>query len=227
MFWKSCLGAVWAPSWSGDDEEEPEGGRVARKAEAWLGAPLENARAGLCLAGSALRRLPSSGPWDTPAARGSAPRPGHQVVEDEEDEDERRGHGEEQPAVVPAGARHAGEALRAARQQPRHAQEIRVLAGNRETHAGGLAEPRNVPSWRDSQGCSRPRTGHPRNPGAALGLLPSGLLPSRLSPHPLRGTERPVSRFPGPYHAVQVAVLLLSVLVNIQSQLQGKAGNGH
>lgn len=64
-----------------------------------------------------------------PASPGSGPRPGHQVVEDEEDEDERRGHSEEQPAVVAAGARHAGEALHAARQQPCHAQKIRVLAG--------------------------------------------------------------------------------------------------
>lgn len=71
---KLVLEELSGPSWSDDDEEEqPEGGRVARKAEAWLEAPLENARAGLCLAGSGLRRLPSSGPWDTPAAGAQLP----------------------------------------------------------------------------------------------------------------------------------------------------------
>lgn len=63
---KLVLEELSGPSWSDDDEEEPEGGRVARKAEAWLEAPLENARTGLCLAGSGLRRLPSSGPRTPP-----------------------------------------------------------------------------------------------------------------------------------------------------------------
>lgn len=88
-----------------------EGGKVPWKAE----VRLENLQK---------RRGWARGRWglapDTPRP-GSAPRPGHQVVEDEEDEDERHGDGEEQAAVVPAGACHAREALGAARQQPRHA----------------------------------------------------------------------------------------------------------
>lgn len=78
--------------------------------------------------GLACATCPAQGPV-TPPSPHSGPCPGHQVVEDEEDEDECHGHSEEQPAVVSAGARHAGEALHAACQQPRHAQEIRVLAG--------------------------------------------------------------------------------------------------
>lgn len=107
LFWKSCVG----PATTRSQREEKSPGRPScgwrLLGTGWCGLACDSCPA-LCA---------------TSQAR-SGPCPGHQVVEDEEDEDECGRHGEEQPAVVAAGARHAGETLHAARQQPRHAQEI-------------------------------------------------------------------------------------------------------
>lgn len=58
---------------------------------------------------------------------GSALDSGHQVVEEEEDEDQPQGDVAEEAAVVSARSHHAGETLHAAAQQARGAQEVGVL----------------------------------------------------------------------------------------------------
>lgn len=161
LFWKSNLG----PAGATRDENHWEGGGVAGGSS-----------------GKHVGRSVDGGV--RPVARprpGSGPRPGHQVVEDEEDEDEGHGHGQEKPAVVTAGARHAREALHAARQQPCHAQEIRVLVGKDTLEAlqnygtsrvsqGNILSPKGITGR--SQSSSKPCMGHPNNSSADLGLLP-------------------------------------------------------